>query len=184
MLQYFYSAILNRRHAAYVLAGSAMRLAVVMGLHLNVPRGQLEDASVREHRIRLWWTAYTFDRMFSMNLGNPVAAPDDVIDVGRPSNSEALPAEDFTNTEYHCSRLSLAQIAGRIVQSIYVRKSTNGPPSATLAQRVQEILKSLHDWRENLPTNLSLDHSSVERRDATTLSLQLSFNQVCCHSCN
>ncbi|EOD43596.1 putative fungal specific transcription factor domain-containing protein [Neofusicoccum parvum UCRNP2] len=43
LLLSFYSLTVNRRHAAYYLASSAVRLGIVMGLHLNVPEYQLSD---------------------------------------------------------------------------------------------------------------------------------------------
>ncbi|KAI6914301.1 hypothetical protein KC318_g585 [Hortaea werneckii] len=67
LLLSFYSLCLNRRHSAYVLAGSAVRLAIVMGLHLNVPPSLLPDPVAREHRICVWWTAYTFDHALKVS---------------------------------------------------------------------------------------------------------------------
>lgn len=34
-----------------------------MGLHLNIPETQMRDAGEREHRNRIWWTAYTLERI-------------------------------------------------------------------------------------------------------------------------
>ncbi|KAF7624676.1 hypothetical protein AFLA_009917, partial [Aspergillus flavus NRRL3357] len=71
LLLSFYSLCLNRRHSAYSLAGSAIRMAIIMGLHLNIPESQLSNACEREHRNRVWWTAYTLDRMWAAKLGYP-----------------------------------------------------------------------------------------------------------------
>ncbi|KAL0780888.1 hypothetical protein CaCOL14_002222 [Colletotrichum acutatum] len=43
LLLSFYSMALNRRYSAYVFAGTAVRVAVVIGLHLNIPESQLPD---------------------------------------------------------------------------------------------------------------------------------------------
>lgn len=53
-LQSFYSLALNRRYNAFTLSGTAMRMAVVMGLHLNIAGSQLRDPEVREHRRRVF----------------------------------------------------------------------------------------------------------------------------------
>lgn len=155
-----------------------MRLSVVMGLHLNVPESQLSDAAIREHRNRVWWTAYCFDRMWAINLGNPVAAPDDVIDVDLPSNTALPDNEDFSDAAYYIARIRLAQLSGRIVQSVYIRKSKRSPQETTLSQRVQGALKDLHEWGESLPRHLHIDTSSAEKPNPATTSLHLSFNQV------
>lgn len=155
-----------------------MRHALVIGLHLNVPDSQLSDAAVREHRNRLWWTAYIFDRMCALNLGNPVAVPDDVIDVNLPSKLNLPENGDFADADYYVARIRLAQLSGRIVQSIYVRKSHPSPEEAMLAQRVQVCLKDLHEWGENLPSHLRLEDGGNVSLKSTTASLHLSFNQV------
>ncbi|GAB1315545.1 hypothetical protein MFIFM68171_05755 [Madurella fahalii] len=43
LLLSLYSFTLNRVYAAYTLAGSALRMAVIMGLHLNIPAAHLVD---------------------------------------------------------------------------------------------------------------------------------------------
>lgn len=155
-----------------------MRHALVIGLHLNVPDSQLRNAAVREHRNRLWWTAYIFDRMCALNLGNPVAVPDDVIDVNLPSKLDLPDTDDFADADYYIARIRLAHLSGRIVQSIYVRKSHPSPQEAMLAQRVQVCLKDLHEWGENLPAHLRLGSGETVSLKSTMASLHLSFNQV------
>ncbi|KAL4994453.1 fungal-specific transcription factor domain-containing protein [Aspergillus recurvatus] len=85
-----YSLYLNRRHATYSLAGSAVRLAIIMGRHLNIPESQLSDAGEREHRNRIFWTAYIFDRMWAAKLGYSCAISDDEIGVSLPSSPSGL----------------------------------------------------------------------------------------------
>src|SRR4051794_10275278 len=85
-IQSLYSLSLNRRHFAYILACSALRLGVIMGLHLNISESQLKDRAIREHGKRVWWTLYLFERMWSSKLGHPVSISDDDIEVEPPSN--------------------------------------------------------------------------------------------------
>ncbi|KAM5362794.1 hypothetical protein ACJZ2D_012326 [Fusarium nematophilum] len=123
-----------------LLAGSSVRLSVVMGLHLNVPESQLRDAAAREHRNRVWWTAYSFDRMWASRLGHPVAIQNDDIQVDLPSDAvlETHP-DDFGDSAYFIASIRLARLSGRIIDSIYTRK----PQKKTLSQRVQEALRDL-----------------------------------------
>ncbi|CAI6025996.1 unnamed protein product [Clonostachys chloroleuca] len=180
LLLSFYSLGINRRHSAYVLAGSAVRLSVVMGLHLNVPESQLSDVLVREHRTRVWWTAYIFDRMWALNLGNPIAVPDEAVDVAMPSDPDPSLSEssDFADAAPYIARIHLAEISGRMVQSIYVRKTHTTQQEVMLSQRVQRILKDLHEWAENIPLALRLENTlEGSTLKSTSLSLYLSFNQ-------
>ncbi|GMG41844.1 unnamed protein product [Aspergillus oryzae var. brunneus] len=53
----------TRRHSAYTLIGSAMRLGLILGLNHNIPARQCTDPTELEHRVRLWWAIYIFDRI-------------------------------------------------------------------------------------------------------------------------
>ncbi|KAH7126141.1 fungal-specific transcription factor domain-containing protein [Dactylonectria macrodidyma] len=175
LLLSFYSLALNRRYTAYALAGSSVRLSVVMGLHLNVPESQLSDPSVREHRNRVWWTAFTFDRMWASRLGHPVAIQEEFIEVDLPKDlGPGNDSDDFKDAAYLIASLQLARLAGRISYSIYSRN----PQETSLSQRVQEALKSLRNWVEELPAHLHLDpKDSTAEPSPKPLSLHLYFNQ-------
>ncbi|TIC95126.1 putative transcriptional regulatory protein C3C7.04 [Colletotrichum higginsianum] len=175
LLLSFYSLALNRRHTAYTFAGSATRLAVVMGLHLNVPESQLRDAAAREHRVRVWWTAYIFDRMWAAKLGHPVAVQDIDIEVDLPSNPavDESVADDFADASYFVASVKLARLLGRVVPSIYRRRAQQ----TSLSHRVQEALKELRAWSGELPPQLHIDFKPTSERTPKPISLHLNFNQ-------
>ncbi|KAJ3528095.1 hypothetical protein NM208_g10371 [Fusarium decemcellulare] len=170
LLLSFYSLALNRRYTAYALAGSSVRLSVVMGLHLNVPESQLRDAGAREHRNRVWWTAYSFDRMWASRLSHPVAIQDDDIEVDLPSDPVLdTPSDDFADSAYFIASISLAKLSARIINSIYTRK----PQQKTLSQRVQEALRDLRAFVEGLPAHLHLEATDGPEPSPKPLSLHL-----------
>nr|XP_036587178.1 C6 transcription factor [Colletotrichum truncatum]KAF6797909.1 C6 transcription factor [Colletotrichum truncatum] len=175
LLLSFYSLALNRRHSAYTFAGSATRLAVVMGLHLNVPESQLRDKAAREHRNRVFWTAYIFDRMWAAKLGHPVCVQDVDIEVDLPSNpavDESI-SEDFADASYFIASVKLARVLGRIVPSIYRRRNQQ----SSLSHRVQEALSALRGWVEELPPQLHIDFKVTSEHMQKPISLHLNFNQ-------
>ncbi|KAF5025161.1 hypothetical protein F66182_2737 [Fusarium sp. NRRL 66182] len=175
LLLSFYSLALNRRYTAYALAGSSVRLSVIMGLHLNVPESQLRDAGAREHRNRVWWTAYSFDRMWASRLGHPVAIQDDDIEVDYPSDPVlATPSDDFSDSSYFIAGLRLARLSARVINSIYTRK----PQQKTLSQRVQEALRDLRAFVEELPAHLHLETADAPEPSPKPLQLHLYFNQI------
>ncbi|KAK1719001.1 fungal-specific transcription factor domain-containing protein [Colletotrichum lupini] len=175
LLLSFYSLALNRRHTAYTFAGSATRLAVVMGLHLNVPETQLRDAAAREHRVRVWWTAYIFDRMWAAKLSHPVAVQDIDIEVDLPSNPvvDDNIADDFADASYFVASVKLAGLLGKVVPSIYRRRLQD----TSLSHRVQEALKDLRGWSAELPPQLHIDSKPTSERMPKPISLHLNFNQ-------
>lgn len=155
-----------------------MRSAIVAGLHLNVPESQLPDPGVREHRKRLFWAAYIFDRMWASKLGHPPAIQDDDIGVDLPSEppvgSEC--SNDFTDSAYHVANIKLTSLLTKVVRSVYsLRKQNQGE---NLSTRIHQSLKDLQAWVEELPPHLQIDHSSDATHDLKTISLHLAFNQV------
>jgi proline utilization trans-activator len=177
LLMSFYSMALNRRYAAYTLAGAAVRMAIIMGLHLNIPTSQLSDPAVREHRNRVWWTVYVFDRMWASKLGHPAGIHDDDIKVNFPSNadSDAAPQGDFTDAGYFAATSKLTRIVSRAIRSIYNDRQQTG----ILLNKIQQSLKDLTTLVDELPPHLLIDTpSSRISASFELLLLHLSLNQA------
>lgn len=174
MTQSLYSLLINRRHSAYYLAGSAVRSAVIMGLHQNIPEAQLPDRASREHRVRIFWTAYALERLWASKMGHPVSIQDDDIGVDAPSNVGLSETElsDFLDDEYMDAFVRLARLSKHIISSIYSRKATN----VAFSQRVQTALKDLRGWVEGLPKHLQIP-PGAQLLKRPTKWLHLSFNQ-------
>jgi len=181
MLLALYSLETNRRHAACTFVGSALRLATIMGLHINIGHAQLPDPELREHRIRVWWTAYSLDRFLSSKIGLPLLISDDDILVDLPAGNPALNSGDFGDHLHFVAVLRLAKIAGKISRSLYVRKAQRG----TFLHRVEKIGEELDQWREQLPDRIKSEFDRAqdgnENSQPATTALKLSFNQVSKH---
>lgn len=149
-----------------------------MGLHLNVPEPLITDQAAREHRVRVWWTAYTFDRMWATKLGYPVAVQDDDIDLNLPSNQ--FSHGDFADCTYSVAMIGLARISGTILNSIYGKRSQK----TALSQRVHDSLSALRQWLKDLPPSLQIDPTKSNMAEQQAESLQLQFNQVGTFSLN
>lgn len=149
-----------------------------MGLHLNIPETQMRDAGEREHRNRIWWTAYTLERMWAAKLGYPPAIRDDDIEVNLPSNPVGLDdssASDFPDCAYFIARIGLARLSSRIIHSIYSQKAD----TPSLSHRVQDAFGDLRRWLKNLPQSLQIDaREEGDSLDPRVRSLHLLFNQV------
>ncbi|CCF35893.1 fungal specific transcription factor [Colletotrichum higginsianum] len=173
LLLSFYSLALNRRYSAFVMSGTAMRMAIVMGLHLNIPESQLRDPDLREHRKRLFWTTYIFDRIWASKLGHPTAIQDSDIGIDLPTDPilGQRCGDDFEDTAYHIASLRLAALVTKTVRSIYEQRNQGG---ATLSTRVQQALKDLRAWAEDLPGHLQVHNTGTGPKP---ISLHLSFNQ-------
>ncbi|KAK4445293.1 fungal-specific transcription factor domain-containing protein [Podospora aff. communis PSN243] len=174
-----YSFTLNRVYAAYTFAGSAIRMGVIMGLHLNIPVAQQSDPVIREHRNRVWWTSYILDRMWASKLGCPPAIQDEDIKVDLPSpiSVEGPGAKDFGYAGYYKAFVKLAGISMHTVRSIYTGKDQ----ASVLFNKVQQRVKELKAWAEELPPPLHLDTSlgaNPAYHNYDLLSLHLTLNQT------
>jgi proline utilization trans-activator len=148
-----------------------------MGLNLNVPESQLSDKVLREHRNRVWWSAYELDRLLAARLSQPFSIQDDEIQVDLPTDA-GLPKnnqEDFISADDLVNRITLVKLTGDITKLLYGRKTEN----QSFLQRVQHALKNLQDWYQKLEGSL---HTDGQHPSGTTSeprrSLLLSFNQV------
>lgn len=160
-----------------MLASYAVRLCVILGLHIEIGETQLRDPVMREHRCRLWWTAYRFDRLWASKIGWPPSIPDESIEIGLPSD-EGIPSDfssDFEDREYMNMSVGLARMQNHAVNTLYVRKRQ----PTSFSERVQVAVRALRDWADRLPDHLKL--SSDEPPDTIephVLYLHCAFNQV------
>ncbi|GAB1199504.1 hypothetical protein APSETT444_008854 [Aspergillus pseudonomiae] len=156
----------------FALVGSAMRLGLFLGLNHNIPARQCADPTEREHRVRLWWAIYIFDRMYTSKIGLPLQIRDDDIYVDLPAAVTSPDAEEqFSDTAYLVSSIRLARIVGQIVEKIYTRK----PHQESFLQREQQLLLALQEWVQSLPAHIKLP--AVEPPQKHVVSLHLQFNQ-------
>lgn len=171
---------LNRRYSAYLFAGTATRTAMVIGLHLNVPESQLPDPRIREHRKRLFWTAFVLDRIFASKLNHPPAILDDDIDLDLPSEvTTSIPNDSFGDAEYQVANITLARLLSSIIRSVYsVRKQAQGT-CADVSSRAKACLNDLQSWYESLPRRFQIDDKSMDdHHERQIISLHLRFYQV------
>lgn len=158
-----------------------MRSAIVIGLHLTIPEPQLPDAATREHRKRLFWTAYVFDRLCASNLNHPPAIQDDDISVELPCDGvfTQTRTSSFVDAEYHIANIRLAGLRTAVIRSVYNVQSQAQGTCANLSNRVQTCLKDLQLWYQQLPRLLQIDETAMDDpQDLRVVSIHLFFYQV------
>lgn len=156
---------LNRRDAAFLYVGMALRMAITLGLHQESSNRDLDDAA-GEHRRRVWWSVYSLDRIHSVKSGNPITIHDEDIGVAFPSK---LPDEpDYCAAVVLRHYTQLSQICGEITVSIYRRAPKSG---SELMAAVKKIIMSVSRWHRELPEQLRFDPArlSISRESVSTL---------------
>ncbi|KAJ5311029.1 hypothetical protein N7476_006889 [Penicillium atrosanguineum] len=170
LLLSLYSYFLNRRHSGFLLVGSAMRLGLTLGLHHDIPESQCPDPIDRQHRIRLWWGIYIFDRMYGSKVGYPIQIADDDIFVEMPSDALTEDRdEQFSDTQFLVASIDLARITGQVIEKLYSRKKQ---PDSFL-QREQKLLIALKQWSQGLPPHIRLSRDGYIPKNVVSLHLQL-----------
>ena len=153
-----------------------MRLSLCIGMNHNIPESQLIDPVERQHRVRIWWTIYIFDRMWGSKMGLPSQILNDDIHLDLPSNvgPPQLHEEQFSDTDCLTANVKLARIVGETIAKLYSRRKY----TETFLQRVQKLLKALKHWVETLPGHIRLNQEDPEANKKPITSLHLAFNQV------
>ncbi|CAK7213891.1 Transcriptional activator [Sporothrix curviconia] len=178
---YFFQNI-NRRDAAYLHIGLALRMAVNLGLHQESSTSLKLSEADREHRRRVFWSIYSLDRILSLKSGHPVAILDEDIGVNMPAR---LPGEalDSPVMVLRCYT-ELSRILGDITALIYKRTSTTSSSSfptpsskGSLIATVHTILQSLNQWEEALPRHLRLDPDRGTKLSRESISMYLHYYQ-------
>ncbi|KAK0706192.1 fungal-specific transcription factor [Lasiosphaeria miniovina] len=173
---------MNRRDAAFLYIGMALRMAISLGLHQEVSSsstsspsdgagGTALDAAAREHRRRVWWSIYSLDRILSVKSGNPTTIQDDDIGVQLPSQLPSEPTYCPAVVLRHYTQLS--RILGDITTAIYRKGPAATPRSGRrLMASVQRIIQALSRWDRDLPDELRFNPAklAVSRESVSTFS--------------
>lgn len=158
---------LNRRDAAFLYVGMALRMAITLGLHQEPSDAADLDAAAREHRRRVWWSVYSLDRIQSVKSGNPITIHDEDVGVRLPSRLPGEPDYCAAVVLRHYTKLS--RICGEITVRIYRRAPKKS--GTELMAAVRQIILSLSQWRRELPDQLRFDPArlGISRESVSTL---------------
>ncbi|EXL71458.1 hypothetical protein FOPG_12762 [Fusarium oxysporum f. sp. conglutinans race 2 54008] len=169
----FYSNALGRIKSANNYIGIALRLSTSLGLHRHCDRASsgLQPLE-QEHRVRLWWTVYIFERSSSARLGLPAAIQDADIHVRMPSSDHLPPdvLQQLGPPDHLVAHVNLARITGLI------KYDDSGPLNAntdTFVEHLRAVLQMLRKWDSHVPSSLRWSPGASR----SVASLQLHFNQ-------
>jgi proline utilization trans-activator len=155
---------MNRRDAAFLYIGMALRMAISLGLHQEVAVTGLTETTL-EHRRRVWWSIYSLDRIVSVKSGNPLTIQDEDIGIAMPSRLPREPEYCPAVVLRHYTELS--RILGDVLSCIYRKTPKSG---SRLMASVRNIMVSLHKWHREVPDDLRFDpvKLSISRESVST----------------
>jgi proline utilization trans-activator len=154
----YYMQNLNRRDAAFLYIGLALRMAISLGLHQEVSDPNL-DRVAREHRRRVWWSVYSMDRILCVKSGNPITIADEDIGVSLPSPLTEMDSH-YTSAAVLSHYTQLSRILGKIMEGIYRKSRKTG---SSLLVSVQGIMSDLSNWQRDLPEELRFNFAQLDK---------------------
>lgn len=143
------------RDAGYNLLGLALRMAVNMGMHRSFGADSLHP-HVRELRNRLWWSVYVAERIFSVEMGRPLAINDAEIDAPFPVDMpewKDLSGKVSMNVDGLIAMIKLCRLQGKIVDTVYC-KPASGEGTIISPKVFERLHNEIEQCRKDLPMRL------------------------------
>lgn len=170
-------ALSDEQSASWVYAGTAFRMLIDLGLHVDataMPSMQrLSDEDI-EIRRRVFWSAFVIDKMQSLYQGRPASlqATDCQVPIQFLDTYEELehwqPFAYTSDTKYRGSAsysvstftelCKLCIILTEILNKMYREERMKKSSDALIAD-LKSLENSLQDWKDQLPQHLDLDLS-------------------------
>ncbi|OGM40377.1 hypothetical protein ABOM_010595 [Aspergillus bombycis] len=176
----FYCYSLNRRKTAYTYAGTALRLAKLLGLSKPQPAmSPLEQ----EHRKRVWWTTICMDVTTCIELSLEPACVFKEDSIGFPDNSQLSEedVEEFSDPQYLTAQVKLCRIKYQIIKTVSELRFGNAVEAQAL---IGPCLQALNHWSLEFSPRLEfteeggfLDKTLAFPPMRTVASLLLRYNQ-------
>lgn len=162
LLYAFYLQVADCTAASYFYFGIALRASLLLGLHVDIGKDSLNRYEL-EHRRRLWWTVYMYERMLASKAGLPLSLTDEDISTELPNDFDMSDPDPgcenyiFPEAEFISNCVRITQINANILRKLYTRQ-----PSSNILPVVHELVVSLLKWKKALPNEINCNYSATE----------------------
>lgn len=166
LLYAFYLQVADCTIALYFYFGLALRLTLILGWHVDADMENLNRFEL-EHRRRIWWTVYMYERMLLSKAGLPLSFADDSVLTELPFDfkvdAESFPADGsdvrgyyiFPSAAYINNCVTITQINAIILSLLYTKQ-----PKANILPVVSDLVQRLMGWKNALPDFLRVNFAS------------------------
>lgn len=163
LLYAFFLQVADCTIASYFYFGLALRSALILGWHVDAEKHSIDRFEL-EHRRRLWWTVYMYERMLSSKAGLPLSFADDSVSTELPKDIDLtlddFPKDEndvrgffiFPSAEYINNCVTITQINAIILSCLYTKQ-----PTINILPVVSDLVHRLMNWKNNLPEFLKID---------------------------
>ncbi|EXJ85751.1 hypothetical protein A1O1_06119 [Capronia coronata CBS 617.96] len=143
----------NRRDACWTLTGSAIRIALAIGMHQNDVQCTTTSQTplLRTLRKRIWWTLYAFEQMQVSSLGRP-SALSVFVPVADSSSGTMMGIGADIPPDYMTWHNKLVVLLGKACQT--AKNTSPTTPNAGPLSPAASLLRELDEWKKALPRHL------------------------------
>ena len=168
LLYAFYLQVADCTISSYFYFGLALRAALILGWHVDAEKESLNRFEL-EHRRRIWWTVYMYERMLSSKAGLPLSFADDSVSTELPVDFKIdlsdFPRDEldvrgyyiFPPADYINNCVTITQINAVILSSLYTKT-----PTYNILPIVSDLVQRLITWKNSLPSHLHVDYTPEE----------------------
>jgi len=142
-----YLQSLDSRNAAHVTIGQAMRIALIQGMHTDMPVMNLGDAVVQRCR-KVWWTIFILDRHMTSLMGLPQSIRDEDVSCQLPNYNSSPQRAAALNMQ-----IKLAKVHVDIASTVYGSK---GRLRKKFVLSIKTVLDKLAGLAEELRNSFPL----------------------------
>ncbi|BGP44814.1 hypothetical protein JCM10450v2_000629 [Rhodotorula kratochvilovae] len=154
MLMVMYSFRSNEAPGVWFLVGIILRVCCSLGLHRRVPPVQARRMSpyILQLRRRIFWSAYTLDRMMAMSLGRPCGIADHDCDIELPFDFDCIAtAFDLQNPPQGPTSMTSSILFTKLmrIESIIQKQAYRVDEPST--ERPEAVLRLIDEWEAQIP---------------------------------
>lgn len=173
-------ALGDERSAAWLYAGTAFRMIIDLGMHvdatmlMNMRRISDEDLEIRR---RVFWGAFVVDKIQSLYQGRPASLQDfdtkvslsfmdhfEELENWQPfaySDVQSYPGSPAYSVSTFTQLCKLSLILNAIVNRVYSERSSNRSPQELIAT-LTSLDTQLQSWQNALPEHLRFSNHQVQ----------------------
>lgn len=161
LLYGFYLQVADLTVESYYYINLALDTCILLGYHVDINKESLNRFEL-EHKRRLFWTVYMFERKISTKQGLPISIADDEILTELPGDfvmsKPPINCENynFPESEFISNCVKITQINSEILKNLYTKDSNN------VLSSIQKLVIKLFKWKNTLPEDLFCDYSQRE----------------------
>lgn len=168
LLYAFYLQVADCTISSYFYFGLALRATLILGWHVDADKENLNRFEL-EHRRRIWWTVYMYERMLSSKAGLPLSFADASVSTELPADFDMhldnFPSDEndvrgfyiFPPNEYIKNCVTITQINAMILSALYTKQ-----PTVNILPVVSDLVHKLMNWKNSLPDFLKIDFSTED----------------------